>query len=559
MEERVMDQRESCLRATRREFLGAAAGAAVVGTVGWPLLTACTRASGGASGVAASAILPTYVPFKGPRPELAPTDAGVQPGYLAYPRQLVRSVTQRPGRGGDITALTIIYMPPPPPVEQNAAWQEVNRQLGANLKMVIAARSDIQSKLATVVAGGDLPDTLIIPGTPITPPHLLEFLKARCEDLTPHLAGDAVKAYPNLANIPTASWQNAVVGGSLYGVAIPRPVLDYNLFVQQNVLDASGVPHPKNADDFLRLMKELTRPQSNRWGLTAPQFGLRFFAQLFRVPNRWRLDAGDKLVRDLETDEHRAMVAYVRQLQDAGVFYPGSAAIGTTAAKTQFNNGTVVAVADGFAGYVDYWNALAQTKPEVRVRTLTPFGHDGGRATYYLGTGTFAYTVLKKASADRVKEILRVLDFLAAPFGSEEYQLLNFGVKDVDYTVDSRGNPGANARGTAELYAPWKYITAAPPVLYDAYPWGAAYVRAAHADEQAQVPLGVKDPTLGLYSTTDADKRAVLDQAVSDRMNDIITGRLPMSAYDQVVGEWRSGGGEQIRKEFQQALEQSKG
>jgi len=32
-----------------------------------------------------------------------------------------------------------------------------------------------------------------------------------------------------------------------------------------------------------------------------------------------------------------------------------------------------------------------------------------------------------------------------------------------------------------------------------------------------------------------------------------------MSAYDQVVAEWRSGGGEQIRREFQQALGQSKG
>ncbi len=350
-----------------------------------------------------------------------------------------------------------------------------------------------------------------------------------------------------------------MIGGSLYGVAIPRPVLDYNLFVQQNLLDQTGIPHPKNADDFMRMMKELTRPQSNRWGVTAPMFGLRFFTQLFGAPNRWRLDPGGKLVHDLETDEYRATVAYVRQLQEAGVFYPGSATIGTTAAKTAFNNGSVAAVADGFAGYVDYWNQLAQTKPDVKVRTLVPFGHDGGRATYYLGTGAFAYVVLKKASSDRVKEILRVMNFLAAPFGTEEYQLLNFGVKDVDFTVDPKGNPGKNARGTAEVYAPWQYIAAGPPVLYNAYPWGADYVSTAHGQEESLIPLGIKDPTLGLYSTTDSDKRSILDQMVTDRMNDIITGRLPMSAYDQVAGDWRAQGGEQIRKEFQQALQQLKG
>jgi hypothetical protein len=37
-------------------------------------------------------------------------------------------------------------------------------------------------------------------------------------------------------------------------------------------------------------------------------------------------------------------------------------------------------------------------------------------------------------------------------------------------------------------------------------------------------------------------------------MTDIIAGRRPIADYDQMVKDWQSGGGEQIRKELQEAL-----
>ena len=44
-----------------------------------------------------------------------------------------------------------------------------------------------------------------------------------------------------------------------------------------------------------------------------------------------------------------------------------------------------------------------------------------------------SFMAIKKGSPERVKELLRVMNFLAAPFGSQEFHLLNYGVKDVDY------------------------------------------------------------------------------------------------------------------------------
>src|SRR5262245_48975401 len=84
---------------------------------------------------AARANLPAYVAFRGARADLAPTDDGVQAGYLSYPRELVKAVQRAPGSGGDVTVFTQTARPLPPAVDANLAWQEVNKQLNANLKM----------------------------------------------------------------------------------------------------------------------------------------------------------------------------------------------------------------------------------------------------------------------------------------------------------------------------------------------------------------------------------------------------------------------------------------
>jgi len=39
---------------------------------------------------------------------------------------------------------------------------------------------------------------------------------------------------------------------------------------------------------------------------------------------------------------------------------------------------------------------------------------------------------------------------------------------------------------------------------------------------------------------------------------DIVTGRRPLSDYDQLIKDWRSAGGDQIRTELEQAIAASK-
>lgn len=71
-----------------------------------------------------------------------------------------------------------------------------------------------------MTAGGDLPDLMFISIVPALP-NVPAFLKQSCASLTQYLSGDAIKAFPNLANIPSAPWRVVVQNGGISRVLRP--------------------------------------------------------------------------------------------------------------------------------------------------------------------------------------------------------------------------------------------------------------------------------------------------------------------------------------------------
>jgi putative aldouronate transport system substrate-binding protein len=160
--------------------------------------------------------------------------------------------------------------------------------------------------------------------------------------------------------------------------------------------------------------------------------------------------------------------------------------------------------------------------------------------------------VLKKASPERTKELLRVLNWIASPFGSQEYMLMRYGVKDVDYTPDDKGNPVLTAQGKAEATIPWIYITQGPNALY--FPTAPEYPQVMQDAEKSMLPYAQIDPTSTLYSPTFAAKGTVLAQMVYNGIGEVVLGRAPANSIDQLIKDWKSQGGDQMRTEFEQAI-----
>jgi putative aldouronate transport system substrate-binding protein len=183
--------------------------------------------------------------------------------------------------------------------------------------------------------------------------------------------------------------------------------------------------------------------------------------------------------------------------------------------------------------------------------------HDGGKPVHMLNAAHLGATAIKKSSPERTKELLRILNYLAAPFGSKEDLLLSYGVDGPDYSLDGKGNPVLTDRGNPDAnYLPFKYIAQRPSVLY--LPDIPDFTKELAAAEKQLIPIGIADPTVGFVSTTAVRSGAVVTQTMQDGIRDIIAGRRQFAEYDQLVSEWRTAGGDQMRKEFQDALAAAK-
>ena len=349
--------------------------------------------------------------------------------------------------------------------------------------------------------------------------------------------------------------------GHLYLVPIERYLPGTLLLRNVSMWDQEiGLGYvPKDADDFKRVLQQLNRPNEGRWATGSYQgvaYDILFYASMFGAPNKWRLDSGGKLVKDFETPEFKAAVGYVRDLVAADLFHPNTLQYaGITQASTDFAAGKWAVYVNAFGlGWVQVWRQGLQRKPPTDFLPVPPFAaRTGDKPVHYLGAGFQSATAIKKASAERIKEILRILDWLAAPFGSQEDLLLTAGIKDVDYTLDASGNPLLTERGNLDANnVPWKYTIQHPQVMYVADIPG--YAQAAYDAEQLLIPLGVGDPTLGYYSPAMGSQGVVIQKRFMDDLTDIITGRRPLSDYDQLVRDWQAGGGEQARTELLQAM-----
>lgn len=565
---------------------GAAALAACGGESATPGGGAAPTAAGTAAGVARPTTAPTTAPPAGVTPTSTTAARPARPkieveGYLpspapgvpdAYTKPLppdfprVKTVSGPPGRGRKLTTMEIFYGQPPAPRGQNQYWQYLEQQLNVNpYEANLTPAPTYQEKLAAIIASGDLPDLTWVDYS-FAPTLGRLFQQGAFTDLTPHLRGEALQEFANLATFPPQLWENVAVNKKIFGAPRPRFIPGGTLMFRQDWADKLGAPRPRNSDEFFNLLLAMTKndPDGNgradTWGMTTqgspPDFNVGFFGQLYRAPNGWRLNQDGSLTNMVETAEYQQGLAFARRLFEAGGYHPDAATMNVQQAKDAFNSGRVGAYGDGITALPNLGGLRAKSKEVTLVANavgLVPFGHDGGPAVYHNSTGFFGQTAIPaKVGQDRerVKELLRVLNWFAAPFGSEEAKQKD-GIEGVHYTVTETGETRNTDLGNVEK-AGFGGIANAPPVFYyPRVPGDAEYMQGLVRDLLA---IGIADPTWGVFSPTSASRGGELSQFIADRRLAIVLGREPLGAWDTALREWKSRGGDQIRQEYEEAL-----
>jgi putative aldouronate transport system substrate-binding protein len=557
---------------SRRRLLGTGLGLGA-GVFAGGALAACggSDSGGGGSKSAKKLRLPSYSePRSVPGVTISKVE-GVGPAYDYYPNPPYKSVANPPITSGKpVTTFQILYPAPPPALGDNPWWQQLNQRLGAEFKPTLVPYQAYAEKLQTTVASGDIPDiTFIEPGQGAQ--SIIRTLQEGAfAGLTDILAGDGVKKYPNLAQIPTYAWKNCALEGTIYGVPKPIALLisDAGCSYRQDWATKLGYPQPpKNADELFELYQAFAKgdPNGNGKGDTWAIGALyqRWYYMMYGVPNNWRLGSDGKLTYYCEADEIADALAYMNKLWKAGAFHPDAPTQAWTAkAEELFLTDKVGAVGGGLNAHFGTGNNAAgnfrRAHKGVELTHLLSPGHDGGKASIYQQAGYFGiFAIPAKVGKDakRTDELLRVLDFFAAPFGSEEFLFLNFGIKDRHYTLDSDGNP-IQATGNVLEEMDLNYMNEPTEAVFF-YPGikgesvtGQKYVEQAAAE-------WIPDPTQGLVSDTFNRKFAAIKQINDDYEIGLVTGRRPLSDLKNWREDFKKSGGEDMRKEFEESLQRA--
>ncbi|MFW6598821.1 extracellular solute-binding protein [Propionibacteriaceae bacterium Y2011] len=531
---------------SRRRLLGSTVGALALGGI-----AACSNEGrGGTTGeeqqqANEAANLPAYVPYDGVEPDIA-GENGVGNVFFAYPAEPVKAITDPIGDGQPIETLGITNTPIPPGVDKNEFWQALNERVGSELRISLANPSDYTQRFATAVAGGKLPDIFSVGSAPQLP----QLLDAEALDLTEHLGGDAVNDYPFLANIGTESWKSTVFNGKIMAVPVPRGVIStYLLYFRSDILAEEGITEqPGSYQELYDLAKQLTNPQQNRWAFSyVPVDHIR---QMYEIPNSWS-EEGGQFTSAYEHEAQPDALEASRKLFADKLVNPDAFTAQWQDYKTWFANGSALFTFDSFSGWPGYLNRPGS--PEFELSGWGPVkAEGGGEAPIWLGNPTNSITSINAKAADRVETLLKYLNFLATPFGTEEYLFRKFGVEGTHYTLEGT-DPILNDKGKSETQMGLLYMVDAPWPIYA--PGDREATQAQFDAQSAIIPTGLANPTIGLYSETSSRQGNQLSKTLNDLEDDIVQGRKKVSDWAPAVQDWKSKGGDKIRDELQAALE----
>lgn len=523
---------------------------AALAGVSLPILANCSNEGRGGDTVGSKdideSLLPTYAKFQAVAPDLT-GENGVGDAYFTYPSDSVDSVDSAPGDGKPIRTMGITNSPIPPGLAKNAYWQELNERLGSELQINLSNPEDYNQKFPTAVAGGQLPDVWGVGSAPQLP----QLLEAEALDLTPHFSGENVKDYPNLANLPTEAWRSAVYNGKIFGVPVPRGVTGtYITYGRSDLLAEIGIEDgPTSYDEFVSICKEVSSSKSGRWALS--RVPTDYVCQMYAIPNTWEVKDGS-LVSANEHEAQKDALEATRSLVEAGYVHPDTFSAQWQEYKMWLVNGTTLFTFDTFSAWPSF-DLFSKDIEFTLDMYATPKLDGGGTAAAWLGSPINSITAISKDAGDRTETFLKFLNYLAAPFGSTEQKFQKYGIEGVHHELDGT-DPILNAKGRSEIALGTLYFTESPQPIYEAGDKEATQL--LFDAQMASAPTAVANPVRGLYSETDSRKGGQIGKALADLRDDILQGRKPVSAWDAGVEDWKKGGGDKIRDEFQAALEQ---
>ncbi|MFF1304776.1 extracellular solute-binding protein [Streptomyces sp. NPDC058307] len=543
---------------SRRSFLASTAVATAAVAGGMPLLAACGDSGGGeregtTSGKAADKLLPAFVASTVANPDL-PSKNGSAAGYTGKVdlAALKASVPDKLGTGAPFKVMSPFWGSPPK--AGCAYYKALDAAAGTKITWQNQDGNTYGEKLGAVLASSSIPDMVVVPGWELVG-KISNAVTAKFMDLGPYLAGDKVKKYPNLAAIPSDAWRMGIFGGALRGIPMPAATANWiaSLY-RKDIFDRKGYSVPKSADEFMSWAKEATSSKAKVWACGDMTwsawniFGVRGSGTI-----GWDIGSDGKLTYRVEQPEYLEALEWVRKLYDAGVVHPDDKARSGDPGQ-RFTAGQTLVWCTNIADWYGKVSEQAQSNPDLVIDAMDIFGADGGNPKLYASQPATIWSLIRKgASKTTIENALAAANFSAAPYGTKERMLVDYGVEGTHYTVKD-GVPVKNDLGNSEVLNAWVMLAA--PAAYYAHPDFPEVARKQVEWQQRMGAFMKKTSTFGM-NIVEPTRYANLSSQFEQLEIDYVRGHKKLSDVQSAISTWKSSGGDKLRDWYKQLIDKN--
>ncbi|ATG56170.1 hypothetical protein CFK41_16335 [Brachybacterium ginsengisoli] len=547
-------------RPSRRSALGL--GATALAVTG---LAAC---GGGTGGGASGGFedqelqLPTYVEPPVPDGGIASEVEGMPMIFTSPVAEYFTSVEEPPGSGEAVTTFQVLWGAPPRPREQNDYWQQLEERLNVTFTPTLTASDGYNDKFSTTIASGKVPDLSFVQDTDAIGQRALA--DGAFADLTETLSGDKVLQWPNLANVSSNAWKVSSKNGHIYGVPNENPYLTNFPLVRGDLMRLAGHDSMgSTAEEWLQVMSDIAGLRQAHgkqiWGMaTIAGKEQAMFEWMFRAGTTWQLDDAGKVVNVLMTDAFEQVMEFEKKVWDAGVIHPDG--IGGELGDL-FIAGQLALTVDSFNGFFGnpMIGQVIESTPEAEPEFFVPPAVDGGDLVIQRDDGYWGIVAISAEAAQdeaRLHELLGVINYWRAPFGSQEALFIGSGSEGVNYEfgpdheVVGLGDEQADADRAA-----LQWLGAFNSPIYSIRSTLEDYVENFRTTMESLIAATVPNPIAGIVAPSAATLNAKLDSLNEDYRNGFITGRRPLSEMAAYREAWLKGGGQTLCDEYTEALD----
>ncbi|MDH6516145.1 putative aldouronate transport system substrate-binding protein [Streptomyces sp. SAI-208] len=544
---------------SRRSFLASTAVATAAVAGGMPLLAACGGSDSGeregtTSGKAADKLLPAFVASTVANPDL-PSKNGSAAGYTGKVdlAALQASVPEKLGTGAPFKIMSPFWGSPPK--ADCAYYTALDAAAGTKITWQNQDGNTYGQKLGAVLASSSIPDMVVVPSWELVG-KIANAVTAKFMDLGPYLAGDKIKKYPNLAAIPSDAWRMGIFGGALRGIPMPTATASgIAPLYRKDVFDEKGYAVPKSADEFMSWAKDATSAKAKVWAcdgnLTWSAWS--FFGVRGSGPIGWDMGSDGKLTYRIEQPEYLEALEWVRKVFDAGLVHPDDKARSGDAGQ-RFTAGQILVWNTNIADWYGKVSEQAQSNPDLKIEAMDLFGADGGNPKLYASSPASIWSLIRKgASKTTVENALAAANFAAAPYGTKERMLVDYGVEGTHYTVKD-GVPVKNDLGNSEVINAWVMLAA--PAAYYAHPDFPEVARKQVEWQQRMGAFMKKTSTFGM-NIVEPTRYANLSSQFEQLEIDYVRGNRKLSDVQAAISTWKSSGGDKLRDWYKQLLDKN--